>query len=814
VTQPLSKKLMKMMLLTCAAVLLLTCGTLLAYEYATFRQTSLEQTATLARVIATNSTAALAFSNPNDAEEVLAALKSEPHITQAALYDQRGHLFATYPANAAAQLFPNAPLADGYSYGPQFLQGFQAVQETTERRLGTLYVRSDMSGMYERLALYAAIVVGLIIVSIAVAYVLSRQLQRQISQPILELAETARAISERGDYSVRAPVQAQAEFGVLTNGFNRMLAQIAAQDTALRDNQDKLRAQLGRLDLLQRTTRAIGDRQDLESIFQVIVRNLEDNLPIDFGFVCMYDAIAAQLTVVTVGAKSGPLALELGLPPKSALPVEANGLQRCMGGELFYEPDVRASPALFAQRLARGGLGSLVVAPLQVESTVFGVLVAARRVPDSFSSGECEFLRQLSEHAALASHQVSLYTALQQAYEELRQSQQAMLQQERLRALGQMASGIAHDINNAISPVALYTESLLEREPGLSKRARDYLSTIQRAIADVAQTVSRMREFYRRDQQSDLLPVDLSLLIEQALSLTRARWSDIPQERGIVIEARHESQLSLPKILGTESDIRDALTNLIFNAVDAMPNGGTLVLRTRNIEADLGDATGRRACVQLEVSDSGLGMDEDTRRRCLEPFFTTKGERGTGMGLAMVYGMVRRHSGVIEIDSAPGTGTTIRLIFGCAGTVAPPLAVEALPPSVTPLRLLVIDDDPLLAESLLRILESEGHHVTLADGGEAGIEMFTAAHRSGQVFDVVMTDLGMPYVDGRAVAAAVKQLAPRTPVLLLTGWGQRLRTEQSVPAHVDLMLGKPPKLHELRRALAKLTSAREPETVG
>jgi nitrogen-specific signal transduction histidine kinase/ActR/RegA family two-component response regulator len=408
---------------------------------------------------------------------------------------------------------------------------------------------------------------------------------------------------------------------------------------------------------------------------------------------------------------------------------------------------------------------------------------------------------------------VSLYTALQQAYEELRHSQQTILQQERLRALGQMASGIAHDINNAISPVALYTESLLEREPNLSARARDYLSTIQRAIADVAQTVARMREFYRRDQQSDQAPVDLDLLVEQVLTLTRARWSDIPQERGIVIKVRHESHRDLPRILGTESDIRDALTNLIFNAVDAMPSGGTLILRTRTVEIGEPIDAARRVAVQLEVTDTGLGMDEDTRRRCLEPFFTTKGERGTGMGLAMVYGMIRRHAATIEIDSAPTSGTTVRLIFNCASASVLPAATESVPAKVMPLRLLVIDDDPLLSESLLSILEGEGHAVVAADGGQAGIEAFTKAHHAGQPFDVVMTDLGMPYVDGRAVAAAIKAIDPHAPVLLLTGWGQRLRTEHSVPANVDLMLGKPPKLLELRAALAKLAKAREPETI-
>ena len=404
---------------------------------------------------------------------------------------------------------------------------------------------------------------------------------------------------------------------------------------------------------------------------------------------------------------------------------------------------------------------------------------------------------------ALASHQTQLYLDLQKAYDNLRLSQQTILQQERLRALGQMASGVAHDINNAISPIALYTESLLEHETNLSERARGYLRTIQRAITDVAQTVTRMREFYRqRDQEASLMPVDLNEMVDQALNLTRARWSDMTQERGIVIDVRTELAGELPKILGTESDIRDALTNLVFNAVDAMPNGGTLTVCTK----ETFDTDGRLG-VALEVADTGTGMDEETRRRCIEPFFTTKGERGTGMGLAMVYGMAKRHGAQIEIDSAVGQGTTIRLRFliaqgGAEHAITPSLLVAA-----TRQRLLVVDDDPLLREALFRILESDGHEVTTMDGGQAGIDAFNEAYRAGQPFDAVMTDLGMPYVDGRTVAAAVKKLSPRTPVILLTGWGQRLNTEQSVPAHVDVVLSKPPKLPELRRTLAQLQMA-------
>jgi signal transduction histidine kinase len=225
---------------------------------------------------------------------------------------------------------------------------------------------------------------------------------------------------------------------------------------------------------------------------------------------------------------------------------------------------------------------SLVIAPLLVESRVFGAMICARRAPDAFSSGECEFLQQVSEHTALAAHQAQLYSALQQAYDDLRQTQQQIMQQERLRALGQMASGIAHDINNAISPMALYTEALLEHEKSLSERGRKQLQIIQRAVDDVAQTVARMGEFYRfREPEVALAPLDLNLLAEQVVDLTRARWSDMAQQRGAAIDLKLELDPKLPRIAGVQSQIRDALVNLVFNAVDAMPQGGTLVIRTR-----------------------------------------------------------------------------------------------------------------------------------------------------------------------------------------------------------------------------------------
>ncbi len=789
--QPIRRKLMKMMLLTSTAAIVLMCTALLAYELLEERRDRQFEVETLARIIAANSTAALAFRDSEDAHELLATLSREPTIEATALYDASGAPFAAYSKPNAAAL-PARPEQDGYRLLGMHIEGFEPVSETRDQRLGTLFVRSDLSVVYQGLWIYGTIAAAVMAASILLAYMLSRILQQSVSRPVLSLAQSARAVSERADFTVRVPDAGDTdELNLLTDAFNQMLARIATQNATLN-------AQLARLNLLQRTTRAIGERQDLQSVFQVILRNLEDNMPIDFGCVCLYDPIKPSLTVNSIGSKSLSVARHMGLMPPASLPIDSNGLARCVAGQLVYEPDVREIDFLFPHLLAAEGLCSLVAAPLTVENRVFGALIAARREPAAFSSPDCEFLRQLSEHVALAAHQVQLNTELRQAYDDLRQSQHAILQQERLRALGQMASGIAHDINNAIAPVALYVDSLLERETALTDRARSSLQVIQRSIGDVGQTVSRLREFYRqRDHSPQFSSVDVNALIDDQLELTRARWSDMANERGVVIEVRRELADDLPRLLGNESDLRDALTNLIFNAVDAMPAGGLLTVRT---------SANRAGQVFVEIADSGAGMDETTRRRCFEPFFSTKGERGTGMGLAMVYGMIKRHGADIEMDSAPGAGTRVRMAFAAAP--ATDLVREiAATQRVAPQRVLVVDDDAVVAETLHDILKFDGHEVRVAEGGQAGIDAFRAGITAGTPYDIVITDLGMPYVDGRAVAAAIKTASPSTRVMMLTGWGQRLQKEQSIPADVDCLLSKPATLQELRRAMSEVVTA-------
>ena len=278
------------------------------------------------------------------------------------------------------------------------------------------------------------------------------------------------------------------------------------------------------------------------------------------------------------------------------------------------------------------------------------------------------------------------------------------------------------------------------------------------------------------------------------------------------MDLRIDLDPALPAVLGVESEIRQALINLILNAVDAMAQGGTLTVRTRLVEIPLGadpELPGR--WVYLEVIDTGAGMDEETRRRCLEPFFATKGNRGTGLGLAMVYGAMHRHDGHVEIESAFGQGTMVRLVFPlrdlATGTVPAAAPTASQLPS---LRILCIDDEPVVLNVLNEMLTGQGHSVTTCPSGEAGLETLRRGLAEHRRFDVVITDLGMAVMDGRAVAGAVKRDSPDTRVILLTGWGMFMKAADDVPPDVDCVLSKPITARDLERGLVAGMS-REPD---
>jgi nitrogen fixation negative regulator NifL len=425
------------------------------------------------------------------------------------------------------------------------------------------------------------------------------------------------------------------------------------------------------------------------------------------------------------------------------------------------------------------------------------VRAAPLRSEERASMGFVGSIEDITQHRRSEDELRESKQSLERALQELRAAHDQVVQQERLRALGTMASGIAHDFNNALAAILGFTELLCNRPENLAdtKKTLRYLQMINTAAQDAGIVVNRLREFYRqRDEGEVFAPVDLNKLIEQAVSLTQPKWKNQAEAKGVTIRVVTEFERIRP-VAGSEAGLREALTNLIFNAVDAMPQGGTITVRTRSANSR----------VIMEVADTGMGMTEEVRQRCLEPFFTTKGDRGTGLGLSMVYGILQRHRGSVEIETAPGKGTTFRLSLPAAQEKPPTCKRDSAPASIRPLRVLLVDDEDIVCQILREYLVEDGHVVETAANGHEALDKLPKA-----AFDVVILDRAMPGLSGDQTALAIKELKPELPVILLTGFGNMMQAAGETPPGIDLVLGKPVTIAGLRSALAQVVKSRQP----
>ena len=392
---------------------------------------------------------------------------------------------------------------------------------------------------------------------------------------------------------------------------------------------------------------------------------------------------------------------------------------------------------------------------------------------------------------------------LAEALAQLQQAQQHLIQQERLSAMGTMASGIAHDFNNLLAPILGFTELLLLRldtSQPRSEKERRYLEAIHTAAQNATMVVSHLREFYRyREAQEPQQPVDLSAIVEEAILLTQPHWKDQALANGILVQVETALQ-PVPLIMGNKAELQEMLTNLILNAVHALRGEGKITIRTyTDHEPHSGTAAMRsEPTVVLTVSDTGIGMDEETQRRCFEPFFSTKGDHGTGLGLAAVYGIVQRHGGTIAVASVPGQGTTFSVYLPIPLQI-PTVSQPTLLPATRQLQVLVIDDDALVRAVIVESLRQAQHQVETATDGWEGLQKFRNGH-----FDLVITDRAMPKLNGDGLASAIKALHPTTPIILLTGFGELMRDNDELPTGVDCVMSKPFTLTTLQQTIAQV----------
>ncbi|MEO8351015.1 MAG: response regulator [Chthoniobacteraceae bacterium] len=396
--------------------------------------------------------------------------------------------------------------------------------------------------------------------------------------------------------------------------------------------------------------------------------------------------------------------------------------------------------------------------------------------------------REITERRRAEEETVESNRQLAAALGQIRATQEQVIARERMHALGRMANGIAHDFNNTLSPILGFSELLLMK-PDMSAdpaRLRTYLEAICNGAKDAARVVSRLREFHRRRDEGDVFtPVLINDLVEQVVSFTQPRWKDQALAAGVNIDFKLELG-QVPSVAGNEDELREALVHLVFNAIEAITARGRITIRT--------EVQGRWLVVT--VADNGTGMSEEVRARCVEPFFTTKGDQSGGLGLGSVYGIITRHDGEMDIQSDSGRGTSVSISLPLERADKAPKASKPPAQPTQPLRILIVDDEPLVREVISVYLSEDQHVLAEATNGREGLELF----RKGK-FDIVVTDRAMPELNGDQLASEIKKLKPSQPVILLTGFGDLMNEAGENPTGVDLVVAKPFTLNTLRDAI-------------
>ncbi len=368
-----------------------------------------------------------------------------------------------------------------------------------------------------------------------------------------------------------------------------------------------------------------------------------------------------------------------------------------------------------------------------------------------------------------------------------------MVQQERMQALGKMVSGIAHDFNNIMVPILGLTEELLSSPESIAQPecVRACLGQIFDSARDARDIVRRLREFYRPGDEVEREPVDLAEAVERAIELTRPAWHTQTQAQGRTVTVHNEVG-KVPPVLGNAAQLRELFVNLLLNAVDAIAESGEVLIRAETHGQQL----------RITVRDTGCGMDPELATRCLEPFFSTKGERGSGLGLSMCYGILQQHGGDLSIDSVPGKGTTVVVTLPIRQPVPNPTPVPAKKPQETgvdSLHILVVDDETMSLKVMQKLIERLGHEVDTAASGEQAL----AALGKGP-YHLLVTDRAMPGMSGDELALRARENCPGLPIIMLTGFGDLMNYANETPPGVDLVIGKPASLRDLNEAIGRV----------
>jgi signal transduction histidine kinase/ActR/RegA family two-component response regulator len=651
-------------------------------------------------------------------------------------------------------------------------------------------------------ALKRALLVGLVSFGLGVAGLLVSL--RMVVTPISSIAGVAKRISS-GDFSARVELKGMDEIAELGQTLNEMARNLYHSQEEIRKASDDLKLSLeekaelyrvasekaARLEMLNELSRTMTSTLETPTLLSLVSRHLPASLGCDHCFVALYDRERSSFRVGAVFVSGGASAIQ----PGSEITVENTVLEKVMTVKhSIYTPDFGSSGFVDERTLATGGLVSGVASPIVAEGEFLGVVHLASIKHNAFASDQIELAGSVAMNLGLVLRNAELFSDLQRSFDELDRTQQKLTDAERLRqseklkAVGQMASGVAHDFNNMLASILGRVQLLkLKRASGSisDEEQTRWLEIIEKAALDGAETIKRIQQYGKEEVEKRQQQVDLNDIVRDALEITRPRWKDIAEQEGRRIELITDLG-SLRLIRCVPSEIREVLTNIVFNAIDAMPEGGTLEIRS----SEMNDWN------YVSVRDSGIGMSDEIKKRIFEPFYTTKGSAGTGLGLSMVTSIVKNHRGHVELESSPGNGSCFTILLPIAGQ-PPDLDPKTSEPATASVSVLALDDEEMVRQSLGDLLNEMGHRVSIHADCNDGLGKL-----KGEDFDVVITDLSMPQMSGWDIAAEAKKRKPGIPVILLTGWGNEFDDASSRERGVDFVLAKPFTIDSLSQALS------------
>jgi signal transduction histidine kinase/ActR/RegA family two-component response regulator len=547
------------------------------------------------------------------------------------------------------------------------------------------------------------------------------------------------------------------------------------------------------------------------------LHELERYFPLHLHSVWLVDSAGEQETTPAVAKAPSFLVLaeaegnfaersaKLGLHPGWRIALDETPFEPCLHGESAFYVDLRQprdADNLLCRQLSERGGSFLFAVPLRAGKRTVGMLQIVSTCAEGFTSDHVQTLYLVADLLGPGISNSQLVLRLRTACEHLRTTQDKLIQTEKMRALGELASGVAHNFNNSLCSVLGFLEIAMA-DPALPADSRCYLEASRLGALDAAQIVRRVQEFaLPRQERVGFEPLDVNELVAQAVDLARPKWEAVhqlhPRPIEVVVDANGAAVVN-----GAPTDLREVLTNLIFNAVDAMPHGGRITVRTWNGAAD----------AFISIEDTGVGMTDFVRQRVFEPLFTTKGRHGTGLGLSISFSVIQRHGGEIVVDSTLGAGSTFTVRLPILAAVPAAIGNADVPKPISSAQhassashgrhVLVIEDEEAVRSFLEVALVSLGYRPRLAVDGEEGLRLLAE-----ETFDLVMTDVGLPGIGGEEVARLVAHRSPGMPVILLTGWADQISSRIGAAEEVARVLGKPIRLDALAVALAEAIASR------